>query len=79
MCSMKVRLASTPVAPRRWRGAEFLQVAREQAGDLDDRSAILGERRHGEGLDDGVVIGGLHGHGDRLVGVAPSGCSPPRA
>src|SRR5206468_8356875 len=49
--------------------AEFLEVAGEEAGDFDNRSAILAESGNGKRLNDGFVIRVLDGHGDRLVRV----------
>ena len=41
----------------------------EEAGDVDYRVAVIGEGGHGEGHQNGVVIGGLNGRCDGRLGV----------
>jgi hypothetical protein len=45
---MKVRVASTVVAPQPLPRAEFRRIGGEHAADFDDGIAVLTERRYGK-------------------------------
>src|SRR5450759_4029702 len=69
MCSMKVRVASTPVAPRRWRALNSWRSPVKRRVTSITGSPSLGEGGNGERLNDRVIIGVRDGQCNRLFGV----------